>query len=135
VPGWWSQSVTVAYERARGMRARHQMAGGFEVTVNRTIAVPPATALTAFTDEAIRERWLPGAGMRQRRTTAVASARFDWAAPESRVVVFSNPKGDTRTTVTVVHEKLPDAESAAEQKAAWRDRLGALRALFEGRGG
>ena len=32
-PGWWTQNVTVAYERARGMRARHQMADGFSVSV------------------------------------------------------------------------------------------------------
>jgi Domain of unknown function (DUF4287) len=132
VPGWWSQSISVAYERARGMRARHEMAGGFEVTVNRTIAVPSATVLAAFTDEAIRERWLPGAGMRQRRTTAAASARFDWREPASRVVVFANAKGTDRTTVTVVHEKLPDAEAAVEQKAAWRDRLATLKNDLEG---
>ena len=37
-PGWWVQNVTVAYERARGMRAPHQMRDGFSVSVTRTIA-------------------------------------------------------------------------------------------------
>jgi hypothetical protein len=30
VDGWWSQSVTVGYERARGMRAPNQRPEGFE---------------------------------------------------------------------------------------------------------
>ena len=47
---WWTQSVTVAYERARGMRARHQMADGFSVSVTRTVAVDTERALAAFTD-------------------------------------------------------------------------------------
>ncbi len=132
VPGWWTQSITVAYERARGMRARHQRPAGFEVSINRTLDAAPAAVLAAFTDEAARERWLPGSGMRQRPTTAASSVRFDWPDPASRVVVFANPKGTDRTALTIVHEKLPDAESAAEQKAAWPGRLAALRAQLEG---
>ena len=27
VPGWWAQNVTVNFERARGLRAKHQKAG------------------------------------------------------------------------------------------------------------
>jgi len=77
VPGWWTQSITVAYERARGRRARHQMTAGFEVTVNRTVEVDASTALSAFTDDAVREQWLPDAAMRPRPTRAAATARFD----------------------------------------------------------
>jgi hypothetical protein len=131
VPGWWTQSVTVAYERARGMRGRHERPAGFEVSITRTLDAAPADVLAAFTDESMRERWLAGSGMRQRRTTAASSVRFDWPEPASRVVVFANPKGTDRTALTVVHEKLPDAEAAATQKAAWRERLGALRAILE----
>ncbi len=130
VPGWWTQSITVAYERARGMRARHQRPAGFEVSINRTLDAAPAAVLAAFTDEAAREQWLPGSGLRQRRTTAASSVRFDWPEPASRVVVFANAKGTDRTALTVVHEKLPDAAAAAEQKAAWPARLAALRAYL-----
>jgi hypothetical protein len=52
--------------------------------------------------------------------------------PLSRVVVTIIPKGDDRATVAVTHERLPDAESAAHQQAAWRDRLDELRGLLEG---
>jgi hypothetical protein len=35
--------------------------------------------------------------------------------------------------VSVEHERLPSAQAAAEQKAYWRERLAALKALLEDR--
>jgi len=48
VDGWWSQSVTVGYERARGMRAQNQRPEGFEVSVSKTVAMAPLEAWRAF---------------------------------------------------------------------------------------
>src|SRR5512134_2277217 len=39
---WWQQMVTVTYEQARGMRAKHQMPDGYQVSVSKTIAAPAA---------------------------------------------------------------------------------------------
>src|SRR5258706_238751 len=37
-PSWWSQTVTVGYERIRGLRARgQQRSGGYQATKSRTI--------------------------------------------------------------------------------------------------
>ena len=130
-PGWWVQNVTVAYERARGMRAAHQMRNGFSVSVTRTITTDPTRALTAFTDEATRTAWLTDGIMRQRPTRAALSARFDWADPPSRLVVTVAPKGSDRALVNVTHEQLPDADTAATLKAVWRDRLDLLKGMLE----
>jgi hypothetical protein len=132
VAGWWAQNVTVAYEWARGMRRRHQMADGYSVGGTRTVAVDPARALAAFTSEPLRRRWLPEAEMRQRPTRASSSARFDWSDPPSRVVVSVTPKGPDKTTIAVAHEQLPDAETAERLKRTWRVWLGALKDLLEG---
>jgi hypothetical protein len=71
VDGWWAQSVTVGYERARGMRAAHQRPDGFSVSVSKTFAVDVATLFRAFTQARSRNRWLePGTsafGRRSRR--------------------------------------------------------------------
>jgi hypothetical protein len=41
VPGWWSQTVTVGYERIKGLRAVGQRRDGtFEATKSKTFAVP-----------------------------------------------------------------------------------------------
>jgi hypothetical protein len=131
-PGWWVQNVTVAYERARGMRAPHQMRDGFSISVTRTITTDSSRALAAFIDEAARGQWLPDATLRQRPTRAALSARFDWAEPRSRLVVTVVPKAPDKALVSIAHEQLPDADSAARLKAAWREWLAALKEFLEG---
>lgn len=131
VAGWWSQNITVDYERARGLRDVHQTSGGYGISVNRTIAVPADRLLAAFTDPDARARRLPDAPIRTRPTRAVNTARFDWDQPPSRLVVTVAPKGDDRATVNVTHERLPDADAAARFKEAWRTWLGTLKEALE----
>jgi uncharacterized protein YndB with AHSA1/START domain len=131
VPNWWTQSATVAYERARGMRVRHQMRDGFSVSATKTVAVPPEQALAAFTSGAFRQRWLPDAPMLRRATRSALSARFDWSDPPSRVIVSVVPKSVDKTVVVVAHEQLPDAGSGERLKGAWREWLGQLKAVLE----
>jgi hypothetical protein len=131
-PGWWTQNITVAYERARGMRARHQMRDGFSISATKTIAAGPERALLAFTSESLRRGWLPDAPMRQRPTRAALSARFDWADPPSRIVVSAVPKGESRSVVAVAHEQLPDADAGDQFKRAWREWLSRLKTMLEG---
>ena len=132
IGGWWAQGVTVAYERARGMRAMHQRPDGYSVSVSRTIGAGAETVRGALTSAARRRRWLPDSPMRQRRTTAANSVRFDWTEPPSRVGALLTAKAGDRTQVTVTHEKLPDAGDVDRMRALWRDRLGALKELLEG---
>ncbi|HEX2756489.1 MAG TPA: hypothetical protein VHM48_13555 [Candidatus Limnocylindrales bacterium] len=133
VPSWWRQSVTVDYERARGMRGRHEMRDGFSVTATKTIAVDAERALAAFTDVAIRDTWLPDAPLRQRSTRAALTARFDWSDPPSRVVVNVMPKEGGRALVAVAHERVPDAATASRLKGQWRAWLGGLKETIETR--
>jgi uncharacterized protein YndB with AHSA1/START domain len=131
IGGWWAQSVTVAYERARGMRAKHERATGFYGTVTRTVGASPERITDAFTDAGTRAAWLPDAPMRQRTATRGRGARFDWDDPPSRVVVALVEKGPSKTQVAVTHERLPDADAVARVKELWRERLSALKELLE----
>lgn len=130
IGGWWAQSVTVGYERARGIRARHQVAAGYSVSVTRTMEVGPDRIKEALTDASLRSAWLPDALMRPRATTRGGSLRFDWDDPPSRIVVLLAAKGDGKTQVTLTHEKLPDAYAVERMKPMWRERLGALKELL-----
>src|SRR5262249_273953 len=59
-PDWWTQTVTVGYERIRGLRARGQRRdGGFEASKSRTFNVPVETLYHAFANTRRRKRWLP----------------------------------------------------------------------------
>ena len=131
VDGWYSQSITVGYERARGLRAPGERPDGFAVGASRTIAVPVERLFAAFTDDALRERWLPGADLRVRTATAPRTARYDWEDGFTRVIVGFEDLGEAKSRVALSHERLPDADAADEMKAWWRERLADLKSQLE----
>ena len=59
VPNWWSQMVTVEYERARGLRARHEKADGFSVSVSKTVATTLGNLYETTADATKRKKWFP----------------------------------------------------------------------------
>ena len=51
VPSWWTQMVTVGYERLKGLRARGQRRDGtYEASKSRTFDVPVTTLFEAWAD-------------------------------------------------------------------------------------
>lgn len=131
VPGWWSQSVTVGYEQARGLRVPGQHADGFSVSATKTIEVPVEVLFDWFVDDTLRERWLPGADLRVRTATRPKTARYDWEDGSTRVAVGFNRLGDDKSQIAIEHSRLPDADTADEMKAWWRERVAALKPLLE----
>jgi hypothetical protein len=131
VDGWSAQSVTVGYERARGLRAPGQRPEGWSVTASKTIGVPVERLFAAFDDESQRERWLPGAELHLRTASEPKSARYDWEDGSSRVIVGFYAKGDDKSQVALEHARLPDADTAEEMKAWWRGRVAALKEMLE----
>jgi hypothetical protein len=96
------------------------------------VAVAAERLFDAFVDEATRARWLTDGELRERTATKPRSARFDWGAGETRVNVTFEAKGEAKSMVALEHERLGDAEQAAEMKAWWRERLSALKSQLEG---
>ncbi|AYY12314.1 DUF4287 domain-containing protein [Actinobacteria bacterium YIM 96077] len=132
VPGWWAQSITVAYEQERGMRAPGQRTDGtFSANASKTIAVPVQRLFEAFDDADLRQQWLPGARLDVRTATPPKTFRADWNGEASRIVVGFTTMGETKARVAIEHEKLPGAEAAAEMKAYWRERFAVLKQLLE----
>jgi hypothetical protein len=129
---WNAQAITGSYERARGLRVVGQRSDGFAVTAQKTVAVPVERLFDAFVDGSLRGRWLPEDELRERTATQPRSARFDWGDGATRVNVTFLNKGDGRSTVTVEHARLDDAEAAARMKAFWRARLTALKSQLDG---
>ena len=124
VPGWWSQSITVGYERARGMRAKYQsVAGFFQVSVSKTFPIGVGKLFNAFAETPKRNRWLERGTLKVRKTLKNRSVRFDFRDGTSRVVVSFDPKGRSKTTVAVQHERLPDARAVEEMRGMWKDHL------------
>ena len=126
IDGWWAQSVTVGYERIKGLRAIGQRrSGAWEASKSRTFGVPVATLFRAFHDARRRARWLGEVKPTVRTATAGKSMRMSWPDGTSVVVGFT-AKGTTKSQVAIQHEKLPDQATAAKMKAYWAERLEAL---------
>lgn len=129
---WWAQKLIVEYEQARGLRRPGvRPSGTFTVGASKTVAVAVERLYAAVVDPGERERWLPGAAMRERAVRPGRSARFDWADDGSRVNVAFEAKDDTKSQISLEHERLPDAETAQRTKTFWRERLAALKAHLE----
>jgi hypothetical protein len=124
VPGWWAQTITVGYERARGIRARHQtLDGSFQVSVSKTFPIGVGPLFRAFAEARERKRWLEPGTLKVRKTNADRSVRFDFRDGTSRVVVSFDPKDLHKTTVTIQHERLPDPRAVEEMRGMWKEHL------------
>lgn len=123
VPGWWAQTVTVGWERARGVRQKYQTASGFQVSVSKTLPVEVGALYRAFTDARRRNRWLERGTLKVRTKTENKTARFDFRDEGSRVHAYFEAKGPEKTTVTIQHEKLSGPEDVEEKRAFWKERL------------
>lgn len=131
VSAWWSQSVTVAYERARGVREKHEAAGGFQISASKTLAVPVGRLFEAWNDPIQRRKWL-GEKVTIRKATLDKSLRITWEADGTNLEVYLTAKAADKSQVAIQHSKLADQEQAAAKKAYWTERLAALKTLLEG---
>ena len=126
VSGWWAQTVTVGYERIKGLRARGQRRDGtYEAGKSRTFNVPVAELYEAWKDAKVRKRWLDDASVKVRTATAPKSMRLGWSDGTIVAVGFW-PKGPKKSSVAVQHTKLPDRETADRLKQYWSERFDAL---------
>jgi len=55
---WWRQMITVEYERARGLRAKHETTSGFSISRSKVLAAAIAQVYAACHDAKQRARWL-----------------------------------------------------------------------------
>lgn len=147
VPGWHAQGITVAYERARGLRTLHQrMSGDYEVSVTKTVNGGTSAVVRAFTDPKRRAQWLTAADAALSRALSSAldsappakgfivrpdrQARFRYKWDATTVQFNLYPKPDGRSSVVVTHQKLADAAALDLGRAHWRAALGALANQF-----
>jgi hypothetical protein len=123
---WWTQMVTVGYERIKGLRARGQQRNGtYQMTRSRTFDVPVTTLFDAWKNTRVRKRWLNDVPVKVRTAAPPKSIRFDWT-DGSIIAVGFTAKGKAKSAVAVAHMKLPDRETVDRLKAEWSERLDAL---------
>jgi len=152
VSGWWRQSLTVGYERARGKRAVGETAGtGFQVGVQRSVAgISPDEAWELITSRP--ELWLgegasivfvngerfevpardgaPGVTGEIRVVRPGDRLRMTWKpdcydAPATLELMLLR-SGSGKVAILAHMEKLPDADSREVMRTRWRAALDRL---------
>jgi hypothetical protein len=142
VPGWHAQGITVAYERARGLRTLHQrMSGDYEVSVTKTVNGDTRAVVRAFADARRRAKWLSAADAELGAALTAAlkakppngfvvrpdqQGRFRYKWGTTTVQFYLLPKGEGRTSVVVTQMKLADAAAVEKRRGEWRAALAAL---------
>jgi hypothetical protein len=125
MPPWWSQMVTVGYERIRGLREKGQLRSGtYTVSKSRTFAVPVENLFAAFAPARL-PRWLDGARPAMRKSTAPRSVRMKWEDGTNVAINFWK-KGVAKSQAQLQHDGLPSRAEAERMRSWWTQRLAAL---------
>jgi uncharacterized protein YndB with AHSA1/START domain len=127
---WWRQMVTVAYEQAKGLRAKHEKPDGFEISRSKTIKAPVEDVYEAWGNARRRAQWLPGSKLTIRKAHENKTLRVTWG-DGSNLEVSLYRKGAAKTQISVQHGKLKNQKAAAKQKAFWGEAFDRLAQILE----
>lgn len=130
VKPWWSQMVTVGYERLIGRREVGQTCTGtFSANASRTIVGTMDSARDAWAAlHAERAEYAGAVATCEPRLTESEKWRY-WRVDlddGSRVAVMFSDKSGGKVTVAVNHDKLSSIDEIAKAKAFWKPLLQAL---------
>ena len=145
VGGWYAQGITVAYERARGVRAINQRRDGeYEVSVSKVLPAEMGQVIKAFA-QTRRRQWsgdvdhglltalsaaLDSPSSKGFVTKANGQARLRYPWDRTIVEVYLLPKANGKSSIVVVSKKLGSQTILDVRRRQWRAALGALAASF-----
>ncbi len=125
VPSWWTQTVTVGYERIRGLREIGQRRGGqWGASKSKTIDAAAGTVFRSFKQPSLRRAWLPNK-VALRTSVPNKSLRLTWEDGTS-VEVYVVAKGRSKSQVVVEHTRLSSRAESDRLKAFWEEHLQSL---------
>ncbi len=128
--GWWAQSVTVGYERLRGLRdVGQQRGGGYDVNKSKTFAVSVEALWAAFVADDVKARWLDDSELTFHKLSPMKSMRGG-RTDGTKVDVSFTDKGPAKSTVTIQHRKIQTKAQADGVRREWTARLDRLKALL-----
>jgi hypothetical protein len=122
VGSWWCQMVTVEYERARGLRARHETATGFSVAVSKTVEATLSDLYQAAASAARRKRWFPRGTFVATSQTEDKYLRGSWNGT-ARLELGFYAKGANKAQIAVQIGKLDKRARVEPERAAWKAAL------------
>ena len=130
VPHWWSQMSTVEYERARGLRARHQTSAGFSVSISRTLAARLPQLYAAAARPGKRRKWFPRGGFELSSQTREKYFRGRWKH-SARIEIGFYARKAGRSQIAVQVSRLGSRSEVEPVRRAWKAALERLEAVLE----
>ncbi len=146
IPRWYAQGITVAYERARSVRAVNQRCDGeYEVSVSKVLTAATADVIKALTDTRLRKRWTESVDVELARALAASLAgaasrgvvvrgdgqgrhRYKWGGTTVQLYLLPKPGG--KVALVATNSKLANGAMVEERRAQWRTALNAVAAVF-----
>lgn len=124
VPSWWAQTITVGYERVRGLRdAGQRRGGGYVVNKSRTINAGVGRLFAMVREPRERAKWMPGVKVVLRSATRGKVVRFTLTEDGTSLEIRLTSKARGRGVVTVQHEGIASRDKAELLRAWWGEAL------------
>lgn len=152
VDPWWSATINVEYEAARGAVEKDGRPKGYMICVTKTIAAPVDKAYEAWaTAEGLNE-WFSKKNKADvadggsysnadgdtgvfKRVRKNKDLRFTWENPThtspTQVDVVFQDKGKGKTGVMITHDRIQKREEADGLREGWAQALDRLKSLLE----
>jgi hypothetical protein len=127
--GWWSQMVTVEYERARGLRARHQTPDGFSVAISRTLGTRLPELYAATVRAGTRRKWFPAGTFEPSSQTRNKYFRGRWKQG-ARLEIGFYARGPGKSQIAVQVSRLANKADVEPVRRSWKAALTRLQALL-----
>lgn len=127
VAPWWTQSITVEFERAIGRRQVGQSTSGdYAASASKTLRGDMDAALRAWQEHVRALPTFDGVPLASEPDVSHTENWRYWRvslADGSKVVVNFSNKVDGKALLQVNHEKLPDQDAVERWKAYWKGIL------------
>lgn len=143
VPGRHAQMITIAWERARGLRQENQSCTGtFQVSVSRALAAPVDWVVAFINQPKTRKVWLKGADPALRKSLEEAFAagktmeikkagyarmRYKWLSSVIELRAYEKPGG--KSSLVADTSELENADEVAARRESFGRALDRLREL------
>lgn len=125
-PGWWAQSVAVAYEQHIGRRMPGQGPDGtFQTSVSKATKLDMKKLMDTWAEFAAKDTEILGLVTAPVRVSGT-DKRITWrtkAADGSSVIITSEPKTDGSASIIATQMGLQTSELNAQAKARWASIL------------
>ena len=121
-PPWWSQMVANQFEQERGLRKKHEMFDGYQISVSKTIQIQLSRIFSFCSNPKSRGGWL-GESIEPSTVNKNKNIRSLWTDGKSRIEFAFYDKDGSKCQLVIQHNKIPDAKTAQKMKAYWKKKI------------